>query len=201
LGTKVVAARPGTVRHVNFGRAFGSKQVLIVAADGTGDFYAHMRMRVAAGTKVKAGDKIGEIGAEGNVTGPHLHFERHRKAGTWSCGNCVDPAPSLKWSPAPAAPKPPPAPPKPTVRLEQLKAGTKDSASVRLLQKALNAHSIPGQDKLPVTGNYGDMTDAAVRACQKAHGFGSDPKGKSSVGPKQATHLFKGMGVTIINRP
>lgn len=95
-GAKVVAARPGTVRHVSYGSAFGSHQVAVVAADGTRDFYAHMRQRAGDGARVEAGDKIGEVGSEGNVTGPHLHFERHATtSGGWSCGVIRDPAPSI----------------------------------------------------------------------------------------------------------
>jgi murein DD-endopeptidase MepM/ murein hydrolase activator NlpD len=97
-GAKCVAARPGTVRHVNCGSAFGNHQVAVECNDGTRDFYAHMRSRVAAGTKVQAGDKVGEVGSEGNVSGPHLHFERHNCHGCgWSCGICKDPKPSINW--------------------------------------------------------------------------------------------------------
>ena len=78
-GTRVVAARPGTVRHVSYGSAFGPNQVLIVAdpsAGGGADFYAHMRRRTTTnGQRVTAGQTIGEVGALGNATGPHLHFE------------------------------------------------------------------------------------------------------------------------------
>lgn len=96
-GTRVVAARPGYLAHCNHGSAFGSHQVEIRCADGTRDFYAHMCFRVEPGD-VAAGDKIGEVGAEGNVTGPHLHFERHATStGPWSCGVVRDPQPSLAW--------------------------------------------------------------------------------------------------------
>lgn len=96
-GTKVVAARDGKVVWCSHGSAFGNHQVEI-PVDGTRDFYAHMRSRVANGTKVKAGDKIGEVGAEGNVTGAHLHFERHKVAsGGWSCAIIVNPQPSIDY--------------------------------------------------------------------------------------------------------
>ena len=97
-GTKVVAARPGTVHHCNHGSAFGSHQIEITPGDGTRDFYAHMRSRVADGTRVEAGDKVGEVGSEGNVSGPHLHFERHKVAsGGWSCSIVVNPQPSIDY--------------------------------------------------------------------------------------------------------
>lgn len=96
-GTKVVAARDGVVRHCNHGSAFGNHQIEIPVGS-TRDFYAHMRSRVANGTKVKAGDKVGEVGAEGNVTGAHLHFERHSvSSGGWSCSIIVNPQPSIDY--------------------------------------------------------------------------------------------------------
>jgi hypothetical protein len=101
-GTTVVAARPGTARYCSHGSAFGSHQLEVRAGDGTRDFYAHMRSRaVADGAKVQAGQKVGEVGAEGNVTGPHLHFERHAtETGGWSCSVVRDPTPSINYQPA-----------------------------------------------------------------------------------------------------
>jgi hypothetical protein len=92
-----------------------------------------------------------------------------------------------------APPPPPPSSGTPTY-LSKLRYGQRDSDSVKNLQRALNAHKMPGGSNMPVTGNYADQTDAEVRLCQRLHGFGprvgqSDPKGKSSVGPKQAKHL------------
>src|SRR5262252_3428189 len=74
-GTPVVAARPGRAVYCNHGSAFGYHQIEIVPGDGTRDFYAHMPSRaVPDGSQVMAGQKIGVVGAEGNVTGAHLHF-------------------------------------------------------------------------------------------------------------------------------
>ncbi len=73
------------------------------------------------------------------------------------------------------------------VSLANLTFGVRGSADVRALQAALAAH-FPGLD-LPSTGNYLKLTDDAVRRCQKSHGFGADPAGKSFVGKRQATHL------------
>jgi murein DD-endopeptidase MepM/ murein hydrolase activator NlpD len=97
VGTRVVAARPGQLVHCDHGSAFGNHQVEVRCDDGTRDFYAHMSKRAGEG-RVEAGDKIGEVGAEGNVTGPHLHFERHATtAGGWSCAVVRDPTPSIQW--------------------------------------------------------------------------------------------------------
>lgn len=77
-------------------------------------------------------------------------------------------------------------PPAARVNLSQLHYGQRGSDSVVQLQRALNAHL---RLSLPLSGNYLDQTDAAVRRCQQAHGYGSDPARKSFVGPSQARHL------------
>lgn len=96
-GTRVVAARPGQLVHCDHGSSFGAHQVEVRCDDGTRDFYAHMRTRAAAG-RVEAGERVGEVGSEGNATGPHLHFERHATTtGGWSCAVVRDPEPSIDW--------------------------------------------------------------------------------------------------------
>jgi murein DD-endopeptidase MepM/ murein hydrolase activator NlpD len=89
------------VVYANHGSAFGFHQIEIKHGDGTRDFYAHMSARtVANGALVRAGTQIGRVGAEGNVTGPHLHFERHSVAtGPWSCSIVRDPTPSIVFQP------------------------------------------------------------------------------------------------------
>lgn len=98
-GTKVVAARGGRVVYVNFGSAFGSHQLSVETGDGTRDFYAHMQGRaIDDGAWVETGAKVGSVGDEGNATGPHLHFERHKTdSGGWSCGVIVDPDKSVNY--------------------------------------------------------------------------------------------------------
>jgi hypothetical protein len=176
VGTTVVAMRSGVVNHVNYGGAFGRHQVAVLCSDGTEDFYAHMRQRVADGTHVNAGQKIGEVGVEGNTTGAHLHFERHTRQGHWNCDVVTDPKPSIDWRESSGA----------QVNLDNLRYGMTND-DVKDLQRALNRH-LSGDD-LPVTGYYGDMTDAAVRRCQQAHDLGEDAPRHSFVGSRQARHL------------
>lgn len=73
----------------------------------------------------------------------------------------------------------------PTVRLSNLKYGLTND-DVKDLQKALNSHL---HLSLPLTGFYGDQTDAAVRKCQYDHDFGEDAPKHSFVGSAQARHL------------
>ena len=39
-------------------------------------FYAHLaRLDVRVGERVRTGEEVGIVGATGDATGPHLHFE------------------------------------------------------------------------------------------------------------------------------
>ena len=77
-GADVVAVRSGTIRWSNDnGGAYG-KWMGLDADNGRTYVYCHLSVRgLAAGKKVEAGQVIGKVGATGNVTGPHLHFEDH----------------------------------------------------------------------------------------------------------------------------
>lgn len=90
----------------------------------------------------------------------------------------------------PAAPTPSPAPGG-RVNLAELHYGMRNSESVKALQRALNAHSLPapGNITLPVTGNYLEQTDTVVRTCQQHHGYGHDAPKTSFIGARQAAHL------------
>lgn len=83
-----------------------------------------------------------------------------------------------------------PKPPTPNlvpVNLKNLKYGVRNNQDVKDLQRALNRQFKDAN--LPVTGNYLDRTDAAVRYHQFKNGFGLDPKRHSYVGRRQAAHL------------
>jgi murein DD-endopeptidase MepM/ murein hydrolase activator NlpD len=78
VGLDVVAVRSGKIAWSNDnGGAYG-KWMGLDADNGRTYVYCHLSTRLLpAGTKVTAGEVIGKVGATGNVTGPHLHFEDH----------------------------------------------------------------------------------------------------------------------------
>ena len=74
-GTPIRAAHDGVVvlARNNWGR-YG--KVIAIRGDGLMTVYAHnSKNLVRKGQRVRVRDIIGEVGATGNVTGPHLHFE------------------------------------------------------------------------------------------------------------------------------
>jgi murein DD-endopeptidase MepM/ murein hydrolase activator NlpD len=74
-GTPVRAATAGTVTSVGWAGAYGNK-IEITHPDGSETWYAHLsRTDVRVGSQVGTGALIGAVGATGNVTGSHLHFE------------------------------------------------------------------------------------------------------------------------------
>ena len=78
-GTAVRAARGG---RVAFAGRKGSYGRLVVVDHGRGfaSWYAHLsRVLVHPGQHVAAGAVLGRVGATGNATGPHLHFEIRRR--------------------------------------------------------------------------------------------------------------------------
>jgi murein DD-endopeptidase MepM/ murein hydrolase activator NlpD len=103
-GTDVVAPIDGQIRHRSYGSAFGNHQFAISPDEGQpfakGEvFFAHTTTRPKDGEYVKIGQKIADVGAEGNVSGPHLHFEYHADSkGKWSCSVIDDPQPVLDFA-------------------------------------------------------------------------------------------------------
>lgn len=87
-GTAVYAAGDGVVMEAGNKGAYGT-YVRLRHASGLDTAYAHLS-RLANGLKVgqqvRQGQVIGKVGSTGMSTGPHLHFEVHRK------GEQVDPA-------------------------------------------------------------------------------------------------------------
>jgi murein DD-endopeptidase MepM/ murein hydrolase activator NlpD len=81
IGTPILAAADGVVVESGPASGFGL-WVRILHSDGTTTVYGHInRSLVAEGQKVRAGQKIAEMGNRGNSTGPHLHFEVWNAAG------------------------------------------------------------------------------------------------------------------------
>lgn len=75
IGTPIVAATDGVVTAAGPASGFGL-WVKIRMSDGNEAIYGHInRFFVTTGQKIKAGDRIAEVGNRGQSTGPHLHFE------------------------------------------------------------------------------------------------------------------------------
>lgn len=73
-GTKFIAAGDGTVSLVSSQGDYGN-HIKIMQGDIM-TLYAHCsKIYVKEGDVIKQGQELGEVGATGNVTGPHLHFE------------------------------------------------------------------------------------------------------------------------------
>jgi len=77
-GTPIFAAAGGTViiaRSGGWNGGYGS-YVVVSHPNGTQTLYAHMsRVLTTVGAHVDQGDAIGKVGATGEATGAHLHFE------------------------------------------------------------------------------------------------------------------------------
>ncbi|MGH1424100.1 MAG: DUF5930 domain-containing protein [Pseudooceanicola sp.] len=75
VGTPLFSAGSGVVVHAGWQSGYG-RLVKIKHEFGIETRYAHMsRVRVKVGQRVSRGDRIGDMGASGRVTGPHLHYE------------------------------------------------------------------------------------------------------------------------------
>ena len=100
-GTPVLAARAGRVALVESVGGYGLS-VLIDHGQGVETLYAHLLdAAVEPGQAVEAGAVIGRLGASGQATGPHLHFELRSRGAQLTA---LDPTPHLP----PLQPPPPP---------------------------------------------------------------------------------------------
>lgn len=84
-GTPIYAAYAGTVEKTGTNCVAGRTGlgILIRNPDGEKQYYGHLSVSsVKAGQSVARGERIGSMGATGNVTGSHLHFETWNTAGT-----------------------------------------------------------------------------------------------------------------------
>jgi peptidoglycan hydrolase-like protein with peptidoglycan-binding domain len=95
-GNLVYAVADGTITklYVDGPGSLSGNGVRLTLADGTYFFYAHFTAvadGIGLGSKVKAGQILGTVGATGDTVTPHLHFEVHPKGGA-----AVNPYPILK---------------------------------------------------------------------------------------------------------
>jgi murein DD-endopeptidase MepM/ murein hydrolase activator NlpD len=100
-GTPLVAPADGRV--VFTGRHDAAGHYVVVRAAATGEDHVFMHLQapsaVERGAAVRAGRRVGAVGATGNATGCHLHFEIWTRPGWYEGGRPRDPAPDLgRWS-------------------------------------------------------------------------------------------------------
>jgi hypothetical protein len=89
-GTPVLAAAAGRVTYAGWLAGGWGNLVVVANADGVRTMYAHLSsIAVRLGERVATGDRLGAVGASGDATGPHLHFEVRLR------GAAVDPLPAL----------------------------------------------------------------------------------------------------------
>ena len=75
-GAPVAAAGAGTVSFAGWDSGGYGNLVVIDHANGVSSWYAHLsRIDVTSGVAVTTTTQVGLVGATGNATGPHLHFE------------------------------------------------------------------------------------------------------------------------------
>jgi murein DD-endopeptidase MepM/ murein hydrolase activator NlpD len=89
-GAPVLAAAAGRVTHAGPARGGWGTLVVIDHGQGVRTWYAHLSTaRVQVGQTVLPGALVGRVGASGQATGPHLHFEVRLR------GAAVDPLTAL----------------------------------------------------------------------------------------------------------
>jgi murein DD-endopeptidase MepM/ murein hydrolase activator NlpD len=77
-GTPVMATLPGIATVILSATGYGL-HVIIDHGGGLSSLYGHLdTVLIETGDAVMAGEVIGTVGATGNATGPHLHFEIRR---------------------------------------------------------------------------------------------------------------------------
>ena len=95
-GTPMFAVLDGRIskKQIAYAGSLGGNSLWLSATDGTYFFYAHLSAfadGIEVGSVVTAGTLIGYVGATGNTSVPHLHFEVHPSGGA-----AVNPYPIVK---------------------------------------------------------------------------------------------------------
>ncbi len=168
-GTGVYAAAAGTVIRRAWGGGLGGRtgNGLVISHGGNQyTYYGHLSAyRVALNATVKAGQRIADMGATGNVTGPHLHFETH----TGGLGSTVNPVTFM------------------TARGVDLGGGWSriDPGAVGETVKAIQHLMNQRGYGLVVDGQYGSVSVGAVKRFQTSRGLVAD----GQVGPVTWPHL------------
>ncbi len=76
VGDTIIATADGVVKKTRNAKGGYGKHVVIKHKNGYETLYGHLsKISVTKNQKIKAGDKIGELGSTGRSTGPHLHYE------------------------------------------------------------------------------------------------------------------------------
>lgn len=191
-GTPIRAAFAGVVEKAGTNIVSGrtGKGVLIRNPDGERQYYGHLSsISVRVGQQVLKGGTIGAMGATGNATGPHLHFE------TWNKDSqAINPrvyfsyhnlTPGVDGATAPKPPVSQPSTPKsdPKVLAYQKRQNAAGQAGlvedgidgpktkaweawVRQAQAALNSYrGVQGQ--VVIDGDYGPRFNAQVTTVQR----------------------------------
>lgn len=81
VGTPALATADGIVVYADRDGGYG-RLVIVDHGNGFETYYAHLsHFEVIPGQEIRQGEVVGEVGATGRVTAPHLHYEvRLRKA-------------------------------------------------------------------------------------------------------------------------
>jgi murein DD-endopeptidase MepM/ murein hydrolase activator NlpD len=102
-GTPVVAPAAGTVKAVRYQPCCAGYYVVLTGAGEDRDYvfmhFAKDTTLVHEGQVVRAGQQLGQVGATGDASGPHLHFEVWVGGGWYTGGHPIDPLPLLEaWA-------------------------------------------------------------------------------------------------------